>query len=99
MIVTQKQLISQIAKKEGVSAATVRRIIEATEDVVFDCLSSTTPSESVVVKILNGISVVGKYTPTKDIHTYEDIHCEERIKVRAKVTRHYSRRINGYYDK
>ena len=89
--------INQIAKKEDINVETVRRIFSATENIVFDYLSSTTPSENVVVKILNGLSLTGKYIPEKEIHTYDDIKCEERISVKPRVTRYYNRKINNYF--
>ena len=97
LVITQKKLINQIAKKEDINVETVRRIFSATENIVFDYLSSTTPSENVVVKILNGLSLTGKYIPEKEIHTYDDIKCEERISVKPRVTRYYNRKINNYF--
>lgn len=98
LIITQKKLIDQVAKKEDINVATVRRIFEATEDIIFDYLSSTTPSESVIVKPFNGLSLCGKYIPRKELHTYDDIVCEERIRVNPKITRYYNRKINRYFD-
>lgn len=98
LVITQKKLIDQIAKKEDINVETVRRIFSAAEGIIFDYLSSTTPSENVVVKILNGLSLTGKYLPKKEIHTYDDIKCEERISVKPKITRYYNRKINRYFD-
>lgn len=98
LIITQKRLIDQVAKKEDINIATVRRIFEATEDIIFDYLSSTTPSESVTVKPLSGLTICGKYIPQKEIHTYDDIICNERISVKPKITRYYNRKINKYFD-
>ena len=92
LVITQKKLINQIAKKEDINVETVRRIFSATENIVFDYLS-----ENVVVKILNGLSLTGKYIPEKEIHTYDDIKCEERISVKPRVTRYYNRKINNYF--
>lgn len=98
LVITQKQLIDQIAKKEDINIETVRRVVSATEELIFDYLSSTTPSENVVVKILNGLSLIGKYIPEKEIYTYDNIKCRDRIRVCPKITRYYNRKINKYFD-
>ena len=68
MIITQDSLIKQIADKEDINVATVRNIFKSAEDIIFDHLSSTTPSENIIIKILNGISLERKYIP-KRIYT------------------------------
>lgn len=98
MIVTKQKLINQISKKEDINVETVRKIFNAAEDLIFDYLSSTTPSENVVVKILNGLSLTGKYIPEKEISTFDNLKCVERINVKPKITRHYNRKINRYFD-
>lgn len=99
MIVTQENLAKQIAAKEDIDVATVRRIFESAEKIVFACLSSTTPSENTVVKLMNGLSLEGTYIPKKEIHTYDNIVCDPRIRVRPKITRYYNRKLNNYFDK
>ena len=51
MIITQDSLINQIADREDISVATVRNIFNSAEDIVFDHLSSTPPSENIVIKL------------------------------------------------
>ena len=43
--ITQDALIKQIAEKENMNVATVRRLFQSTEDIIFHYLSSTDPSE------------------------------------------------------
>ena len=99
MIVTQENLIKQIADKEDINVATVRQILKSAENIVFDYLSSTTSSENMIVKLMDGLSLECNYIPEKEIHTYDNIVCKPRIWVKPKVTRYYNRKLNGYFDK
>lgn len=99
MIITQDTLIKQIADKEDINVATVREIFKSAEDIIFDHLSSTTPSENTIIKVLDGLSLECNYIPEKEIHTYDDITCKPRIWSKPKITRYYNRKLNGYFDK
>ena len=99
MIITQDTLIKQIADKEDINVATVREIFKSAEDIIFDHLSSTTPSENTIIKLLDGLSLECNYIPEKEIHTYDDIVCKPRIWSKPKITRYYNRKLNGYFDK
>ena len=76
----------------------VRKVFKTAEKIIFDHLSSTTPSETNVVKLLDGLNIECKYIPEKEIHTYEDILVNEKIWAIPKITRHYNRKLNGYFD-
>ena len=99
MIITQDNLIKQIAEKEDINVATVREIFKSAEDIIFDHLSSTTPSENTVIKLLDGLSLECNYVPEKEIHTYDDIVCKPRIWSKPKITRYYNRKLNGYFSR
>ena len=99
MIITQDTLIRQIADKEDINVATVREIFKSAEDIIFDHLSSTTPSENTIIKLLDGLSLECNYVPEKEIHTYDDIICKPRIWSKPKITRYYNRKLNGYFDR
>ena len=99
MIITQDTLIKQIADKEDINVATVREIFKSAEDIIFDHLSSTTPSENTIIKLLDGLSLECNYIPEKEVHTYDDIICKPRIWSKPKITRYYNRKLNGYFDK
>ena len=96
MIITQDALIKQIADKEDINVATVREIFKSAEDIIFDHLSSTTPSENLVVKILNGISLERKYIPKKKYSKgmFQDIDCQEHVNVKANSSTYYSKKVN-----
>lgn len=99
MIITQENLVKQIAAKEDTNVEAVRKIFQSAEDIIFDYLSSTTSSENTIVKLMDGLSLECNYIPEKQIHTYEDIVCKPRIWVKSKVTRYYNRKLNRYFDK
>ena len=99
MIITQDTLIKQIADKEEINVATVREIFKSAEDIIFDHLSSTTPSENTIIKLLDGLSLECNYIPEKEVHTYDDIICKPRIWSKPKITRYYNRKLNGYFNK
>lgn len=98
MILTQDDLIKRIAKREDINVAMVRKVFKSAEKIIFDHLSSTTPSEAMIAKPLDGLSVECKYIPEKEIHTYDDILVNEKIWAKPKITRHYNRKLNGYFD-
>lgn len=99
MTITQDNLVKEIAEKEGIQTATVQKIFKSTEKIVFDYLSSATPTENVVIKILNGLSLECNYIPEHEIHTYDTIKCDARIWVKPNITRYYNRKLNGYFDR
>lgn len=96
---TQEKIIKQIAEKEDINMATVRDIFKSAEKIIFDHLSSTTPTESTIIKVLDGLSLECNYIPKHEIHTYDKIKCEERIWTKPKITRYYNRKLNRYFDK
>lgn len=98
MIITQENLIKQIADKEDINVATVRTIFKSAENIIFDHLSSTTPSENTIIKLMDGLSLECNYVPEKEIHTYDNILCKPKIWTKPKITRYYNRKLNGYFD-
>lgn len=98
MILTQDDLIKRIAKREDINVAMVRKVFKSAEKIIFDHLSSTTPSETNTIKPFDGLSIECKYIPEKEIHTYGDILVNEKIWAKPKITRHYNRKLNGYFD-
>lgn len=96
MIITQDTLIKQIANREDISVATVRNIFESAEDIIFDHLSSTTPSENIIVKILNGFSLERKYIGKKKYSKgmFQNIDCPEHVNIKANSSKYYSKRVN-----
>lgn len=96
--ITQEDIVNQIATKEDIDVATVRNVFKSAENIIFDYLSSTSPSECVVLKPFHGFSVEGKYIPERIIHTYDNFVSKARIRVRPKVTRYYNKKVNKYFN-
>lgn len=98
MTITQENLIKEIAEKEDINVATVRKIIKRMEKSIFAYLSSTTPTDNTVIKVLDGLSLECNYIPEHEMHTYDNIKCDSRIWVKPKITRYYNRKLNNYFD-
>ena len=102
MNVTQDVLINQIATKEDIDVATVRKILKSAENIVFDYLSSITPSEEVNIKLLNGINIKRKYIKKKKYTKgmFQNINCPEHVNVKACLSKYYNGQVNQYlFDK
>ena len=50
------------------------------------------------VKPLDGLSIECQYVPEKEIFGFDNFIAEDRIKAKPRVTRHYNRKLNGYFD-
>ena len=98
MILTQDDLIKRIAKKEDINVAIVRKVFKCAEKIIFDHLSSTTPSEKMNVKPMDGLNIECQYVPEKKVFGFGNFVAEDRIKAKPKITRHYNRKLNGYFD-
>lgn len=98
MNVTQDILINQIAIKEDIDVATVRKILKSAENIVFDYLSSITPSEEVNIKLLNGINIKRKYIKKKKYSKgmFQNIDCPEHVNVKAYLSKYYNGQVNQY---
>ena len=96
MIITQDKLIKQISEKENINAATIRQIMKSTENIIFECFTSTKPSETIVIKLLNGISIERKYIQQKNYSKgmFQNISCPEHINIKANASKYYAGQIN-----
>lgn len=89
--------MKQIAKREDINVATVRAIFGSAENIIFDYLSSTTPSEKTTVKVFNGLSLECNYIPEREIYTFDNIKCDARIWTKPKITRYYNKKLNNVF--
>lgn len=98
MNVTQDVLINQIATKEDIDVATVRKILKSAENIIFDYLSSITPSEEVNIKLLNGINIKRKYIKKKKYSKgmFQNIECPDHVNVKASLSKYYIGQVNQY---
>lgn len=96
MIITQDELIREIAEKENIDLSTVRNIFKSTENTVFTHLSSVASSESVTIKLLNGLSLESEYIPQHKVNKgiFKDHDCPAKIKIKSNITKYYKNRFN-----
>lgn len=96
MNVTQDVLINQIATKEDIDVATVRKILKSAENIIFDYLSSITPSEEVNIKLLNGINIKRKYIKKKKYSKgmFQNIECPDHVNVKVYLSKYYNGQVN-----
>lgn len=96
MNITQDTLINQIANKEDINATTVRQIFKSAENIIFDYLSSITPSEEVNIKLFKGFNIKRKYIKKRNYTKgmFQNINCPEHIKVKACLSQYYIGQIN-----
>lgn len=94
--ITQESLINQIADREDINAATVRQILKSAEHIVFDCLSSISPSEEVTIKLLHGFSIKRTFVGSKNYSKgmFQNIDCPEHVNVKACSSKYYNGQIN-----
>lgn len=97
MNISQDTLINQIAKKENINIATVRQIFRSAENIIFDYLSSTTPSEDVSIKLFNGISIKRNFLVEKKYSKgmFRGINCPEHVNIRAYISKYYNDLVNN----
>ena len=96
MKVTQDTLFNQIASKEDIDVATVRRIFKSAESIIFDYLSSITPSEEMNIKLLNGFNIKRKYIKRKKYSKgmFQNIDCPEHVNVKIHLSKYYNKQVN-----
>lgn len=96
MNITQDVLINQIATKEDIDVATVRKIFKSAENIIFDYLSSITPSEEINIRLINGLNIKRKYIKKKKYSKgmFQDLDCPEHVNTKAYLSKYYNGQIN-----
>ena len=97
MNISQDILINQIANKEDVDVATVRQIFISAEDIIFNYLSSTSPSEEINIRIFNGFNIKRKYIKKKNYSKgmFQNIICPEHINIKVCSSKYYNGQVNN----
>ena len=74
------------------------KILKSAENIIFDYLSSITPSEEVNIKLLNGINIKRKYIKKKKYSKgmFQNIECPEHVNVKACLSKYYNGQVNQY---
>ena len=95
-VYTKAQMIQLIAKKVRIRRSLVQKIYEGFEDEIRELLSSANDDADVYLRVFEGITIDGHYLAPKDKVnnlTGEKIKTIEKIRAKAKVTRHYSDKL------
>lgn len=90
-------IITELANQEGVSATSIRHFYNDLERIIFDRLSSASPTEKSVVKLFDGLSIECKYKNEEVIRhpaTGNQITTPSKIWAKASITRNYNRKLN-----
>lgn len=96
MNINQDTLINQIADREDINVATVRKVFKSAEDIIFDYLSSIAPSEELIIKIFNGISIKRRYIKRREYSKgmFKNIDCPEHVSVKTLLSKYYEKQVN-----
>ena len=93
-MISQDQLINSVCKKTNIDYPTTRLLFQAIEDASIEYLLETTEENPITIKLFSGLTVGGKYMPERIFRSFDEFYCEPKIKVKAKVTRHFNEKIN-----
>lgn len=99
--INKEQVIKEIAKREGLPLSTVQSLYWTLENYIFEKLSSATSTDDINLKLFNGISINCTYKNKKEMNhpeTGESFETDSKIWAKPKITRHYNRKLNGYFD-
>ncbi len=97
MTITQEMLIQSIAEATRIDAALVKKIFKAAEAIIFDYLTTTTPSEAILIRIFTGLYLESTYIPGTSFSKgmFRDKTCSSKIKIKPSVSRYYRRKLNS----
>ena len=97
LVLHKEELVRQVAKRCHMTMADTRKFYDTFESVIFENLKNTTKSDDMVIKVFDGLKLESKYHEEKVmVHptTHEEIVVPEKIWAKAKVSRHYNRKLN-----
>lgn len=89
-------MIRQIAQKEELNTATVRRIFKSAELIMADCFASAAPAEEVTIRPFQGISLRRNYVRKKTYSKgmFQNVDCPEHVTVKANLSKYYIGQLN-----
>lgn len=93
--ISKKKLVKSI--KNSHTKTVVKDVYNMLEDVIFNSLSSVDRKQDVCIRLFEGISLDGKYTPEKTRKnnlTGEMSFVESKIKPKFNITRSYCEKLN-----
>ena len=96
MVITQDELINQIADYDGMDADDIRNVMKTAEQVIMNHMRSVSKDNNVVVKVFSGIKIKGRYINAYkcDKGAFANVESTEHVKVRADVTKYYNTKVN-----
>lgn len=100
-VYTKAQIIQLIAKRVRIRRSLVQKIYEGFEDEIRELLSSASDESDVSLRLFEGITIDGHYLAPKDKVnnlTGEKIKTMEKIRAKAKITRHYNEKLSSNDD-
>lgn len=100
-VYTKAQMIQLIARRVRIRRSLVQKIYEGFEDEIRELLASANDESDVSLRLFEGITIDGRYlAPKEKVNnlTGEKITTLEKIRAKAKVTRHYCEKLLGGDD-
>lgn len=97
MFLTQEDLAQEIATRENINIKTVRRVLKALGNIIFNKLSTTPHNEKVLIKLFKGLSITRSYYPKREYNKglFKNYQTSEKVKIKADISRHYNDSINN----
>ena len=96
--ITKETLIRDIAKQTNNNISDVKDVYNALEKTIFDILSSVDVNGDISIKLFEGISLDGTYTPEKTKQnnlTGKVSLVKGKIKPKFAITRSYCEKLNS----
>lgn len=101
MLVTREMLIKKLSDISGYYQKDIRTLLQALDEVVFECLNDVDDNEDISVQLVKGIKCGCKVVPErtrKDPRTQDDIICGATVKPFAKFSDDFRVAIQNQYD-
>lgn len=101
MLVTREMLIKKLSDISGYYQKDIRTLLQALDEVVFECFNDVNDNEDISVQLVKGIKCGCKVVPErtrKDPRTQDDIICGATVKPFAKFSDDFRVAIQNQYD-
>jgi nucleoid DNA-binding protein len=101
MLITREMLIKKLSDISGYYQKDIRTLLQALDEVVFECFNDVNDNEDISVQLVKGIKCGCKVVPErtrKDPRTQDDIICGATVKPFAKFSDDFRAAIQNQYD-
>lgn len=101
MFITREMMIKRLADKSGYYQRDIRVLLQALDEVVYECFEEVTDDEDISVQLLKGVKIGCSIQPErqrKDPRTQEDIICKPCCKPNAKFSEGFRELIQEQYE-